>query len=160
MLRATSLFRAVRQAAPRRTMSGAPLYTAEATAVGVRNGHVKSSDGILDFDLSVPKGMGGPGGAKTNPEQLFAAGYSACFGGALGAAQGMLKLPKLPDNMSVNAKVSIGKGEGGFDLAVDFVVTAPGYDKADLQKIIDKAHTVCPYSRATKGNMPVTTVIG
>ncbi|KAJ3338586.1 hypothetical protein HDU93_009363 [Gonapodya sp. JEL0774] len=103
--------------------------------------------------------MGGPGKALTNPEQLFAAGYSACFQGAMGAAVAQLKYPKLPESSTVNAKVHISKGEGGFDLAVDFVVEAPGYDREQLKKVVDVAHGICPYSRATKGNIPVNTVV-
>ncbi|KXS09274.1 osmotically inducible protein C [Gonapodya prolifera JEL478] len=146
-------------AAARRGLAFTPLYTAEATATGARNGKVKSSDGIIDLELSVPKSMGGPGLAKSNPEQLFAAGYSACFQGAMGAAVAQLKYPPLPSSSTVHALVSIGKGDGGFDLAVEFEVAAPGYEGERLRKVVEVAHGICPYSRATKGNISVTTKV-
>jgi lipoyl-dependent peroxiredoxin len=135
------------------------LYEAQATATGSgRGGHVRSSDGVIDADLSVPKEMGGPGGEKTNPEQLFAAGYSACFHGALGvvARQAKQKI----DGSSVGAKVTIGSlEEGGFGLAVELVVEIPGVDAAVARELVEKAHQVCPYSNATRGNIDVTLTV-
>ena len=131
------------------------LYEAQATATGSgRGGHVLSSDGVIDTELAVPKEMGGPGGEKTNPEQLFAAGYSACFHGALGvvARQAKQKI----DGSSVTAKVTIGSlDEGGFGLAVELEVAVPDVDRAVVQELVEKAHQVCPYSNATRGNIDV-----
>jgi lipoyl-dependent peroxiredoxin len=131
-----------------------PLYTANATSTGAaRAGHVASSDGVLELDLSIPKGMGGAGGAGTNPEQLFAAGYSACFHSALQAVarQDKVKL----DGSSVTAEVSIGKQGEGFGLAVELVVSLPGIEQATAEKLVEAAHQVCPYSNATRGNIDV-----
>lgn len=131
------------------------LYTAEALATGDgRNGHTKTVDGYVDLDLKVPEGMGGPGGAA-NPEDLFAAGYAACFHGAL------KKVASGTDadlsNSAVGAKVSIGKIDGGgFGLAVELEIVIPGLELAQAQELADKAHQVCPYSNATRGNIPVT----
>ncbi|KAI8911079.1 organic hydroperoxide resistance protein [Gorgonomyces haynaldii] len=132
-----------------------PLYTAESTARGGgRNGSVKSSDSILNFELSVPKGLGGPGLAKTNPEQLFSAGYAACFKGALDLVSKNNKFA-LPQDTTVTAQVTIGRGADGLDLQTHLTVRAVGADHAKLADVVEKAHQVCPYSRATKGNMPV-----
>jgi osmotically inducible protein OsmC len=131
-----------------------PLYTAEATAVGGRDGHVHSADGILDVDLRPPVEMGGPGGA-TNPEELFAAGYAACFQSALGVVARRSKVSV--DGSTVTAKVTIGTvGGGGFGLAVALDVHIPEVDEATTQSLIDDAHVVCPYSNATRGNIEVT----
>jgi osmotically inducible protein OsmC len=130
------------------------LYTAKATSTGAaRNGHVASSDGVLELDLSVPQGLGGAGGAGTNPEQLFAAGYAACFHSALQAVARQEKV-RLADT-SVTAEVSIGKQGEGFGLAVALVVTVPNVERAQAEKLVDAAHQMCPYSNATRGNIDV-----
>lgn len=130
-----------------------PLYTAVATTVGGRSGHVKSSDRILDFDLRPPKEMGGPAGSYTNPEQLFAAGYSACFGGALGKIaleQG------IRSKASITAKVTINQtDDGGFQLSVEMDVDMPEVEQAIAEKLAEQAHGFCPYSKAIKGNVDV-----
>ena len=130
------------------------LYTATATATGDgRNGHTTSEDGMLDFDVRIPKEMGGPGGA-TNPEQLFAAGYAACFHSAL-------RLVGKTDDLDVegtevSASVSIGTNDaGGFGLAVVLDVHAPNIDQEAAEALVAKAHEVCPYSNATRGNVDV-----
>jgi osmotically inducible protein OsmC len=132
------------------------LYTAEATAVGDgRNGEVHSSDGVIDEKLAIPKEMGGAGGLHTNPEQLFAAGYSACFHSALRLVAGQDKI-RLNEDTSVTAKVSIGPdGSGGFGLAVQLVATLPGVEAAKADELVQRAHQVCPYSNATRGNIDV-----
>ncbi|MDH6306589.1 osmotically inducible protein OsmC [Parabacteroides sp. PF5-5] len=130
------------------------LYTAVATSVGGRNGHVKSSDGVLNLEVRSPKEMGGADGPYTNPEQLFAAGYSACFGSALNLVA--LKQRKRIES-SVTAKVSIGeKAEGGFMLAVEMNVNIPGIDQKEAEALVQEAHQVCPYSNATRNNVEVT----
>jgi Ohr subfamily peroxiredoxin len=131
-----------------------PLYTAEATAVGGRDGHVRSADGLVDLDLRPPMEMGGPGGA-TNPEELFAAGYAACFQSALGVVARRAKVSV--DGSTVSAKVTIGTvGGGGFGLAVALEVHIPGADPATTLQLAEGAHEVCPYSNATRGNIEVT----
>jgi Ohr subfamily peroxiredoxin len=131
------------------------LYTATATAKGGREGHIHSSDGVLDFDLKVPKELGGPGGAGSNPEQLFAAGYSACFEGAVRYVAGQRKIA-LKD-ASVTGHVGIGPREPtGFGIAVQLEVSLPGLDRAVAQDLIDTAHRdICPYSHATRGTVDV-----
>jgi len=130
------------------------LYTAIATSVGGRSGHVKSSDGVLDFEIRPPKEMGGPGGSYTNPEQLFAAGYSACFGSAISHVALQQKLRIKP---TVTAKVSIGnKPGGGFMLAVEMDVNIPDMEQKDAEELVKEAHQVCPYSNATRNNVEVT----
>jgi lipoyl-dependent peroxiredoxin len=129
------------------------LYTAEATAVGGREGHVKSSDGVLDLDVRTPKELGGSD-AHTNPEQLFAAGYAACFGSALNMVIGMSKIQT--GETAVTAKVGLGKTEGHvYNLAVELHAKIPGVDQATAETLIAKAHEVCPYSNATRGNVEV-----
>jgi lipoyl-dependent peroxiredoxin len=132
------------------------LYTASATASGEgRNGHVRSSDGVLDLDLAVPKEMGGPGGALTNPEQLFAAGYAACFHNALRrvAAREHLSLV----DTAVTVDVGIGPyDEGGLGLGVTIEAELGGVDPQTAGDLLEKAHRLCPYSRATRGNIPVS----
>ncbi|MEJ1160834.1 organic hydroperoxide resistance protein [Prosthecomicrobium sp. N25] len=136
-----------------------PVYKAQATSTGGREGHSRSSDGVLDVNLSVPKDMGGPGAAgATNPEQLFAAGYSACYLGALRFVAGKEKV-KIPDDASVQATVGIGQIPGGFGLEVALHVTIPGLDKAKAEDLVAKAHQVCPYSNATRGNIVVSTTV-
>lgn len=132
-----------------------PIYTATAVSTGdARNGHVQSSDGHLDADVRIPKEMGGPGGA-TNPEQLFAAGYAACFHSALKLVAGRVKADTT--DSEVVADVSIGdNGTGGFGLAVALEVTLPGVDEATAHELVEQAHQVCPYSNATRGNVEVT----
>ncbi|MEA5128029.1 Organic hydroperoxide resistance protein [uncultured Dysgonomonas sp.] len=130
------------------------LYTANATATGGREGRTKSDDGVLDFKIEIPKEMGGKGGAYTNPEQLFAAGYAACFDSALNLVARNQKI-KLKDT-SVTASVNIGQNsEGGFSLAVDLAVSIPEIERETAQKLLETAHQVCPYSNATRGNIEV-----
>lgn len=131
------------------------LYTASATTMGGRSGHVKSDDGVLDLELSVPKEMGGQGGQKTNPEQLFAAGYSACYGSALQAVAQKHKVDL--GDFSVTAEVSIGKTEeNDFQLSVILDTYIPGVDVETGESLVNEAHEVCPYSRATRDNIDVT----
>lgn len=129
------------------------LYKAVVTSTGGRDGQAKSDDGLLEVKLSAPKQLGGNGGA-TNPEQLFAAGYSACFIGAMKFVAGQSKT-SLPSDTSLRAEVGIGKIEGGFGLDVDLFVSLPGMDKAEAEQLVEKAHHVCPYSNATRGNIDV-----
>lgn len=129
------------------------LYKAVVTSTGGRDGQAKSDDGLLEVKLSAPKQLGGNGGA-TNPEQLFAAGYSACFIGAMKFVAGQSKT-SLPSDTSLRAEVGIGKIEGGFGLDVDLFVSLPGMDKAQAEQLVEKAHHVCPYSNATRGNIDV-----
>lgn len=129
------------------------LYTAHATATHGRDGTAKSDDGNLDVKLAVPKEMGGPGGAGTNPEQLFAAGYSACFGGAVGHVARSQKIQTGP--VTISANVSIGPAGAGFGLQVEIIAAIPEMDRDAAQKLIETAHQVCPYSNATRGNIVV-----
>jgi osmotically inducible protein OsmC len=133
------------------------LYTAEVTATGARSGHAVSSDGLLDVKLALPPGLGGSGGA-TNPEQLFGAGYAACFGGAVEYVARMQKLDT--GTVTVKAKVDVGPydpGEGeGFTLAVALDVTLPELDQAAAEELVQAAHRTCPYSNATRNNISVT----
>ncbi|MDQ3577022.1 MAG: organic hydroperoxide resistance protein [Actinomycetota bacterium] len=134
------------------------LYEAQATATGDgRNGHVRSSDGVLDNDLAIPEGLGGPGGAATNPEQLFAAGYAACFHGALQLVARQAKVD-IKDS-EVAAKVRIGKTADGLAIAATLQVSLPGLDRAVAEDLTAKAHQVCPYSHATRGNIDVDLVV-
>jgi len=132
------------------------LYTAQATATGGRDGKSATSDGKVSVSLSIPKELGGPGGDGTNPEQLFATGYSACFLGALRFVAGQAKI-HIPAEATVTAQVGIGKRDdgGGFGLDVDLAIKADGIDRAVLEDLVQKAHIVCPYSNATRGNIPV-----
>jgi osmotically inducible protein OsmC len=130
-------------------------YTAKATATGGREGLAKSDDGRLEVTLSTPKGLGGDDGQGTNPEQLFAAGYAACFIGALKFVAGQEKR-SLPSEAYINSEVSIGPIDGGFGIAVKLAVSLGDMDKAEAQTMVDKAHKVCPYSNATRGNIDVT----
>lgn len=127
------------------------MYTADATAEGGRGGHVKSADGVVDFLLGPPGSTENP---KANPETLFAAGYAACFGGALAkvAEAGGHDVSK----STVTASVSLGKGASGFGLAVKLVADIPGVDAETAQQLVDQAHQVCPYSKATRGNIDVS----
>jgi len=130
------------------------IYTARATTTGGREGTSRTDDGLLDVKLSPPKAMGGAGTA-TNPEQLFAAGYSACFMGAMKHVAGMKKIA-VPADASISAEVDIGPIPQGFGIAVRMSVSLPGMDRAVAQDLVDTAHQVCPYSNATRGNIPVT----
>jgi len=134
------------------------LYTATAHATGDgRNGHARSEDGILDIDMRIPREMGGPGGAP-NPEMLFAAGYAACFHSALKVVARQDKLNA--DSTEVIASVGIGTLEGGaFGLTVDLKVSVPNVDRPAAEKLVARAHEVCPYSNATRGNIPVTLTV-
>jgi osmotically inducible protein OsmC len=129
------------------------LYTAEATARGGREGEVVSDDGVLDLSLTLPKELGGPGGDHTNPEQLFAAGYAACFHSALKRVAGKDKLDVHAS--SITARVSLGIDGQTFGLAVTLVGRFPELDQAQGRELMEKAHQVCPYSRATRGNIDV-----
>ncbi len=140
-------------------MSVNVLYKTSATATGGRDGHAVTADGSLDVTLATPKELGGAGGAGNNPEQLFAAGYSACFIGAMKfvASQGG---PKVPSDTTVKATVGIGpRSEGGFGLDIELEISLPGLARAEAQALVDKAHQVCPYSNATRNNVPVRLVI-
>jgi Ohr subfamily peroxiredoxin len=129
------------------------VYTAKAHTTGGREGRSTSDDGLLDVKLSPPKAMGGAGGA-TNPEQLFAAGYSACFMGAIKHVAGMKKIT-VPADASIDAEVDIGPIPQGFGIAARLAVSLPGLDRAVAQDLVDTAHKVCPYSNATRGNIVV-----
>jgi Ohr subfamily peroxiredoxin len=130
-------------------------YSTEATATGGRDGHARSLDGRLDVTLATPKELGGAGGDGTNPEQLFAAGYAACFIGALKVAGQQLKV-KLPDDVTVTAKVGIGpRSAGGFGITADLSISLPGIERAQAQQLVEAAHQICPYSNATRGNVDV-----
>lgn len=130
------------------------LYTATATATGGREGQATSSDGVLDVKLTTPKELGGAGGQGTNPEQLFAAGYSACFLGALKFVAGKEKVA-LPADTSVTGKVGIGQVPTGFSIEAELTIKAPGIARDTLESLVEKAHVVCPYSHATRGNIVV-----
>ncbi len=130
------------------------LYRAQATSQGGREGTSKSSDGVLDLKLSTPKELGGGGGPGSNPEQLFAAGYSACFLGALKFVAGQQKVT-LPPDLTVKGDVGIGPIPTGFGIEVDLTIHGPGMDPAQLKELVDKAHIVCPYSNATRNNIDV-----
>jgi Ohr subfamily peroxiredoxin len=133
------------------------LYTAQATSTGGRTGTSKSSDGRISLNLSTPKELGGDSGPGTNPEQLFASGYSACFIGAMKAVAARQKI-SLPAEVSNTAEVSIGPmtgKEGAFGIQVSMKVSVPGMDKAAAEKLVAAAHEVCPYSNATRGNLDV-----
>jgi osmotically inducible protein OsmC len=131
------------------------LYTAEATATGGRQGKVRSSDGVIDLELAIPAGLGGADTAgHSNPEQLFAAGYSACFQSAL-ATVARRERASLGET-TVTSRVGIGRDDqGGFGLEVDLLVSAPGVDRGQAEDLVAKAHQVCPYSKATRGNIEV-----
>ncbi len=130
-------------------------YTTKATATGGREGVASSDDGRLDVKLSSPKELGGAGGDGTNPEQLFAAGYAACFIGALKVAGRQLS-KAIPADTNVTATIGIGpRSEGGFGITADLVVNLPGLDRAEAQQLVDAAHQICPYSNATRNNVDV-----
>ncbi len=130
------------------------MYTASATTSGARDGHVQSYDGVLDLELSSPREMGGKSGSGTNPEQLFAAGYSACFEGALRWVAG--RQNKDIGDVSITANVDIGKTEdGGFGLAVELIGHLPDLPREEAESLMEEAHQACPYSKATRGNINV-----
>ena len=135
------------------------LYTAHATSTGGRDGAARTDDGLLNVKLAPPKELGGAGGA-TNPEQLFAAGYSACFLGALKHVAGIEKV-KVPADASIDASVGIGQIPQGFGIEVALTIRLPGLEKSVAESLVEKAHQVCPYSNATRGNIEValTTVV-
>ena len=141
-------------------MSISPLYTAQGTATGGRNGRATVAESGLDLVLAAPPALGGDG-KGSNPEQLFAAGYSACFIGAMQFATTQDEsLAKVPAEVSVTANVGIGpKPEGGFGLSVALVVTLPGLDTAQAERIVEAGHKICPYSNAIQGNVEVTTEV-
>ena len=130
-------------------------YRTIASAIGGRDGKAGTEDGNFSVKLSTPKELGGAGGDGANPEQLFAAGYSACFIGALKVAGQQLKL-KVPADTKVTSTVGIGpRSEGGFGITADLQVELPGIDRADAEKLVETAHQICPYSNATRGNIDV-----
>ncbi|HDL6959758.1 TPA: organic hydroperoxide resistance protein [Yersinia enterocolitica] len=131
------------------------VYRAKAKATGGRDGRATSSDGVLDVKLGVPKEMGGAGGAVTNPEQLFVAGYSACFLGALKFVASKEKV-KIPDDASIEGTVGIGAIPTGFGIEVQLDISLPGIERSVAEDLVKKAHVVCPYSNATRGNIDVT----
>lgn len=135
------------------------LYKTTATATGGRDGRATTADGTLDVKLATPKELGGAGGPGNNPEQLFACGYAACFLGAMKfvASQGG---PKVPAETTVTATVGIGpRSEGGFGIDVELAISLPGLSRDEAQTLVDKAHQVCPYSNATRDNVPVRLTI-
>ncbi len=134
------------------------LYTAEGTAWGGREGRAATSDGVLDVQLSIPTSMGGPGGAATNPEQLFAVGYAACFHSALKLVAARDKVDVA--DSAITARVSIGANDsGGFGLEVELEAELPDVERSVAEALVAKAHEVCPYSNATRGNVPVTLTV-
>jgi len=137
------------------------LYTAHATSTGGRTGSTQSSDDRIKLQLSTPKELGGDGGPGTNPEQLFASGYSACFIGAMKAVAASQKI-KLPAEVSITADVSIGPmtgKAGAFGIAVAMAISIPGMDRAAAEALVKTAHEVCPYSNATRGNIDVALTV-
>ncbi|MBS0967959.1 organic hydroperoxide resistance protein [Chimaeribacter arupi] len=131
------------------------VYQAHAKATGGRDGRATSSDGVLDVKLGVPKEMGGAGGEATNPEQLFAAGYSACFLGALKYVASQEKV-KIPAEAQIEGTVGIGPVPTGFAIEVQLDISLPGVERSVAEDLVKKAHVVCPYSNATRGNIDVT----
>lgn len=131
------------------------VYRAHAKATGGRDGRATSSDGVLDVKLGVPKEMGGAGGEVTNPEQLFAAGYSSCFLGALKFVASKEKV-KIPAEASIEGTVGIGEIPNGFGIEVQLDISLPGVERSVAEDLVKKAHVVCPYSNATRGNIDVT----
>ena len=134
------------------------LYTANVVSTGGREGQSQSDDNALSVKLSTPKALGGPGGDGTNPEQLFAAGYSACFLGALKFVAGQQRIA-LPSSAQIAAQVGIGPIPTGFALRVKLTISLPGLPLAQANELVQKAHQVCPYSNATRGNIDVELVV-
>jgi Ohr subfamily peroxiredoxin len=136
-------------------MSVNVIYKTQATASGGRDGAAKSDDGSVDVKLVIPKELGGPGGVGANPEKLFAAGYSACFLGAMKAVSGQVGV-KVPADATVTATIGFGpRSEGGYGITADLAVSLPGVDHEAGERLIQAAHQVCPYSNATRGNVDV-----
>ena len=136
-------------------MSVDVIYKTSATATGGRDGAARSDDGSVDVHLVVPKEMGGPGGVGANPEKLFAAGYSACFLGAMKAVSGKEGV-RVPPDATVTAQIGFGpRSEGGYGITADLTASLPGVDRADGERLMQAAHAVCPYSNATRGNVDV-----
>jgi Ohr subfamily peroxiredoxin len=135
------------------------LYSTKATSSGGRDGKSVTDDGLLSVNLATPKELGGQGGA-TNPEQLFAAGYSACFLSAMKYV-GLKQKIAIPANAAVSANVGVGARDDGegFGIAVELTVSLPGMDRAAAEDLVARAHIVCPYSHATRGNIPVTLTV-
>ena len=134
------------------------LYTATATATGGREGQATSSDGALDVKLSTPRELGGGGGNGTNPEQLFAAGWSACFEGAMGGVARAMRVD-LPGDLSIDAEVDLRLIDGEYLLAARLHVTAPGLPRDVAQALVDAAERGCPYTKAIQGNVPYTVTL-
>ncbi|MBC7431203.1 MAG: organic hydroperoxide resistance protein [Rubritepida sp.] len=135
------------------------IYRTTATATGGRDGSARSDDGSVDVKLVVPKEMGGPGGVGANPEKLFAAGYSACFLGAMKAVSGKVGV-RVPADASVTAEVGFGpRSEGGYGITASLTIALPGVDRAEAEKLAHAAHAVCPYSNATRNNVDVGLII-
>lgn len=134
------------------------LYRAQSKSTGGREGRSVSHDGVLDVKLTTPKELGGNGAVGTNPEQLFAAGYSACFIGALKFVGGRDKIA-VPADLSIDATVGIGPIPTGFGIEVELKISLPGVDRETAEKLVQAAHIVCPYSNATRGNIDVTLTI-
>jgi osmotically inducible protein OsmC len=134
------------------------LYTAQATATGGRDGRAVSSDNVLNVQLSTPRELGGAGGPGTNPEQLFAAGYSACFLGALKFVAGKEKVA-LPADTTVTGKIGSGPIPTGFGIQAELRISVPGVSRGIVQSLVEKAHIVCPYSNATRGNIIVSLIV-
>ena len=134
------------------------LYRAHAQATGGRDGRAVSSDNVLDVKLTTPKELGGAGGTGTNPEQLFAAGYSACFLGAMKFVAAQQKIT-LPADTRIEGSVGIGPIPAGFGIEVALTITVPGMERAAAEALVAKAHEVCPYSNATRGNIDVTLTV-
>ncbi|MVW75627.1 organic hydroperoxide resistance protein [Pseudomonas xionganensis] len=131
------------------------LYRAYAEATGGRDGRAISSDGVLDVALSTPRELGGAGGQGSNPEQLFAAGYAACFIGAMKVVAAKTQV-QLPADLSIEGVVGIGPIPNGFGIEVELRISLPGMERSSAQQLIERAHGVCPYSNATRGNIDVT----
>ncbi|WP_435609550.1 organic hydroperoxide resistance protein [Pseudomonas knackmussii] len=134
------------------------LYRAYAEATGGREGRAISSDGVLDVELTTPRELGGNGARGTNPEQLFAAGYSACFLGAMKFVAARDRLA-IPANPSIEGVVGIGAVPTGFAIEVELRISLPGLPRDQAQELVNRAHIVCPYSNATRGNIDVTLTI-
>jgi len=141
-------------------MSVHVLYSTTASATGGRDGHAETADGSLSFTLATPKELGGAGGPGNNPEQLFAAGYSACFIGAMKYVSSLGGHAKVPADVKVTTTVGIGpRDEGGFGLDVEMVVSLPGVPHEEAEELVESAHHVCPYSNSIRGNVHVHTVV-
>ncbi len=136
-------------------MSVKVAYTAEGTAWGGREGRAASSDGKVDVQLSIPKEMGGPGGEGTNPEELFAVGYAACFHSALKLVAAREHVDVAESAVSVRVGIGPGDADGGYGLAVEIAAELPGLPEDVATALVEQAHQVCPYSKATRGNIPV-----